>query len=154
MVILEDKNRIIIGKFCAMELYKGRTKKSLRFHTFFDKEHLNKVIGKRWSVDGRGYVRTTGTTLHQIIMGEKKGFEIDHIDRWKLNNRDKNLRFVTRSQNVWNKKYLGMYRHTQTGNWVVQMKVNKKRYYFGCFKTKKEALLVRKKAEIKYRKYE
>jgi UDP-N-acetylmuramoylalanine--D-glutamate ligase len=33
------------------------------------------------------------------ILGKKKGFEIDHINRNPLDNRKENLRFVTKTQN-------------------------------------------------------
>ena len=138
-------------KYCKMELYKGYSYKVIG-HTVFNKKHLSKITGKRWGIDGRGYVRNFYEKLHQVVMGKKLGFETDHINRNKLDNRDLNLRFVTRAQNSWNKKYLGIHKHTQTNKWVVQIKANNKHYHIGCFGTKKEALSARKLAELKYRK--
>lgn len=134
-----------------MDLYQGYSDIAIK-HTIFDKKHIGKIQGKRWSVDGRGYVRTYKERLHQIILGTKEGFEIDHINRNKLDNRDKNLRFVTHAQNNWNKPCKGIHKHTQTNKWVVQIKVNNKHYHIGCFKTQKEAKEARKLAELKYRK--
>lgn len=43
-------------------------------------------------------------TLHQVIMGKKYGFEIDHINGNGLDNRRSNLRFCTHHQNMMNRK--------------------------------------------------
>lgn len=40
--------------------------------------------------------------MHHFILGKKKGFVIDHIDRDGLNNQRVNLRFVTPQQNNMN----------------------------------------------------
>ena len=50
--------------------------------------------------------------LHHLILPKKQGFEIDHINRNKLDNRRCNLRYVTRSQNAMNH---GIQRNNKSG---------------------------------------
>ena len=63
------------------------------------------VLNNGWYIQNNGYVlrNSDKKTLHSLIMGKKEGFVIDHINRNKLDNRKKNLRFVTYSANGINK---------------------------------------------------
>ena len=45
-------------------------------------------------------------TLHLFLLGKRKGLEIDHINGNKLDNRRKNLRFITHAENTKNWIYL------------------------------------------------
>ena len=40
--------------------------------------------------------------LHHLILPKKEGYEIDHINRDRLDNRSKNLRYATSAQNHYN----------------------------------------------------
>lgn len=67
----------------------------------------------RWSVNPAGYViRSTSVHdeggkrsiyLHSLVLPPKAGFDADHINRNKLDNRSCNLRYVTRQQNTRNR---------------------------------------------------
>ena len=74
----------------------------------FDTRHRAKVGALYWSMSSGGYPRCIKLrrNLHQVVKGQKRGFEIDHIDGDKLNNLDSNLRFVTHAQNGKNLKLL------------------------------------------------
>jgi len=62
--------------------------------------------------------------LHNFLMGRPpKGFEVDHIDRNKMNYRRLNLRIVTRGKNMYNRNimrtesgYFGVHRNGR--GWV------------------------------------
>lgn len=92
-----------------------------------------------------------GIFMHNIIMNSKKG-TLDHINRNGIDNRRKNLRVVTLSQNMHNfpkkkgTKYRGIIFLTGRGKnakkWQCSMTINGKCVYFGVYKTAKEAALV------------
>lgn len=71
-----------------------------------DENDYERCVGYSWSRDHHGYAqaRVEGKTkyLHSLINQTPKGYETDHINRNKLDNRKNNLRTVTRSGNVLN----------------------------------------------------
>lgn len=107
----------------------------------------------KWRYGARGYAmrsmklesgKVACISLHSVIIGRSlKDLEIDHIDGNPLNNRRKNLRFVTHRQNSQNLK---RHRNGETlgttllenGKWQAVIHI-KKSVYLGSFKTKEEA---------------
>lgn len=79
--------------------------------------------------------------MHRVINNTPDGFETDHINHNKLDNRKVNLRNVTRSQNAKNRKkkakasseYKGVYWHKNRKKWSVRIFFNKKRFYLGSY---------------------
>lgn len=74
-------------------------------------------------------------------MGARPGFEIDHVNGDKLDNRRENLRFVTHSANLFNS---GRHRADRTrgtnyvkrlGKWRAYIKINHIQRYLGLFST-------------------
>lgn len=117
-----------------------------------DSEDLHIVTSKVWRLDRFGYVTSHGYTngkrtthnLHRVILGSVDGYETDHINGDKLDNRKSNLRHVTRNQNQWNSRpYKGRSHKgafiTKFGTWQVKVGYMGKQYYFGTFKTLEEA---------------
>ena len=86
-----------------------------------------------------------------------KGKCIDHEDNNALNNKIKNLRESTHSQNAHNSKlrktntsgHKGVSWHKPTGKWLVRINVNGKQHYFGLFVNKEDAIKVAIKARKK-----
>jgi hypothetical protein len=108
-------------------------------------------------VDAHGYgiVRLDGVNrkVHRVIWKLKTGEEppvtIDHADRNKTNNRWKNIRAATYSQNNMNKAlplprsgHHGVYR--QNGRWSAGISTPKGPVSIGVFTTKEEAVRARK----------
>jgi len=69
----------------------------------------------RWRKTDSGYVTTKIDgkvfSLHRFLMNPPDGYEIDHIDGDRLNNRRANLRVVTQLQNSQNKPTSGATGH-------------------------------------------
>lgn len=139
------------------------TSKHKRFYISLEDEYLlkfryfdinsNKDPYLRCKINGSRYF------LHNLIMRPQKGFVVDHINGNPLDNRRENLRLVTVAQNNMNRK---QYSNSSTPNgvwyrkdrpnkpWGARIYVNNKRIGLGYYKTKAEAIEVRKKAEKKY----
>lgn len=115
-----------------------------------DKDDYNKIKNERWFVSNGYCCNSKYNSLHRKIMNAKKGQIVDHINSNKLDNRKENLRFVTKSQNGQNRKCRGYSYNKKTKKWIVNIVVNKKKYYIGNFSTEEEAKNARKQAEIKY----
>lgn len=100
-----------------------------------------------------------GIFMHVAIMSPiPKGFECDHINGQKLDNRRCNLRVGTHSQNQFNR---GKYKNNTTGakgvfcrkkaktpTFEAGIRINGKRKYLGCFPTLQEAKAAYDKAAI------
>lgn len=114
----------------------------------------------RWGIDIGSYVirnkylyRKNGKNIsklifiHHIIKGRKEGYDIDHINGNRLDNRIENLRFATRSQNKMNAKVYknnklglkGVHFVEKTHKFRASITLNKKKSMLGTFKTKEEA---------------
>jgi len=92
--------------------------------------------------------------MHQVLLPGVP--QIDHRDGNGLNNRRKNIRPCTYSQNNINQHkrldntsgHKGVYKHSYTDSWVATIGVNGKHVYLGIFKQKKDAIKVRKEAAL------
>jgi hypothetical protein len=92
-----------------------------------------------------GNRRVRSIKLHRFIMGN--GPHIDHIDGNPLNNQRSNLRFVTHSQNMANRRkfkpsssiYKGV--HKKGAKWVAEIGGKNSRLRIGSFATEWDAAL-------------
>ena len=89
--------------------------------------------------------------LHHLILPRKQGFDTDHINGNKLDNRKSNLRYATRSLNMMNKKDVkGIYWYKKTNKWQAQIGFNNKHIHLGYFIKEEDAIKARRDAEKKY----
>ena len=119
-----------------------------------DKEFLPIFRRHRWYFNRiHGYFSTLTKILsgvneilymHNLVMGKKSGFDTDHINGDKLDNRKKNLRFCTRSQNLMNKtsmvgtsKYKGV--RLKRGKWESNISIDGKKRHLGYFDSEEDA---------------
>lgn len=128
-----------------------------------DDEDFEKVKKwpNKWIVGKRGYMFTryqigsghknrkmVNVYLHHFLFG-KPPLEMvtDHINRNKLDNRKKNLRFVTKRENNINRdkrkkctsKYIGISWFKPIKKWRAYTFINKKQIFFGYFESEEEA---------------
>lgn len=147
-----DKNEIIdCGDWYEICLYNIKCEEITRVK--IDKDDLEKVKKYKWHLNN-GYVETEiknkKIKLHQLILGTKKGYEIDHKDGNPLNNLDNNLRFVTHQQNSMNNKSRGYCWNKLRKKWETYIRLNQKKIHLGYFINKRDAIKARKQAEQKY----
>ena len=155
-----DKNEIInydnYYEICLYYHDKIGEEQRERARAKIDKDDLLKIQLYKWGLLSNGYViariNKKIILLHRLIMGDKKGQQIDHINHNKLDNRKQNLRWVTNQQNNWNKKSKGVYYDNtlKSRKWLAAISINGKRMNLGRYKRYEEAERVRRKAEQKY----
>lgn len=106
-----------------------------------------------------GYKDRKALFMHRLIIGAKKGQDVDHKNGNGLDNRKENLRIATRAQNQANKsgnknstsKYRGISWNSRVKKWVAQIVCRGKHYHLGYFKKELEAVDVwNKKAKKIY----
>lgn len=101
--------------------------------------------------------KTTWVYMHREIMNPPEGFQVDHINRNRLDNRRENLRLATRAQNMQNsvKKFdnksgfKGVHKHSRNNSWIAQISFNGKMTHLGSFKTAEEASLAYNAAALR-----
>ena len=148
-----DKNKIIdCCGWYEICLYNIKQKEIAR--ALIDKDDLNKIKNYKWCLGKNGYVIGNNQgkiLLHQLILGKKEGYVIDHISHNELDNRKQNLRFATMSQNSINRKNVkGYCWYKLRAKWKVEIGVNCKKIHLGYFINKQDAIEARKQAELKY----
>lgn len=119
---------------------KGRTR--------IDVEDIPRVKSAgSWCIDSGGYVMNgKHGALHRFLMGSKKGYEIDHKNRDKLDNTKANLRFVLHRINTINRNTINAYQRPN-GNWTSYVCSIGKTYTLGTFATFKQAQSIANKAK-------
>jgi hypothetical protein len=107
-------------------------------------------------IDGRLYRAHRLVWLH--VYGELPTADIDHINGIPNDNRIKNLRLCTASQNIANSKHRrnntsgtkGVYRDTQRNKWAAEIMVHRRKIYLGRFDRLEDAAAAYKNAAHKY----
>ena len=112
-----------------------------------DDDDFDLVSKLKWSLHTsgyvRGYVNKKPIYLHHLVLGKpKEGFEVDHINFNKRDNRKANLRFLTIKENREHKRRYGRSKWRADGlKWAYKKRslfqstvtVNGKTLYLGTF---------------------
>ena len=91
------------------------------------KKHIHRIVGERIG----------------LVSNQRGGFEIDHINRNKLDNRRENLRLISRSMNANNSERIinskGYYWHSASKKYLSRININGKKIFLGRFNSPEEA---------------
>jgi HNH endonuclease len=143
-----DSSEIVIYvDYATVELTQGKL-------AVIDLSDIEKIRPYNWnysSSTGYAYSNKIGTSMHQFLIGRAPtGMQIDHVDRDKLNNRRKNIKFATFAQNNLNSERSdnsGISYHSYSGKYQAYVWENGKQTYLGLFITKELA-----RAQVEARK--
>ena len=131
---------------------------------YFDMDDYNKIKDYCWSEDiGQdGYCRLRARdikgknyiTMSHLIIGKYH----DHADRNPMNNRKFNLRPASHTENARNHNkqknntsgIIGVSWHKRDHVWQAAIIINKKKIHLGYFTDKRDAIIARLLAEVKY----
>ena len=144
-----------------IELSKGRK-------AIVDDDDFEKLPQNKWYCSSYGYaVRTSRETLkrkmywmHREIMDCPEGFEVDHINGDRLDNRKSNLRICSRDSNCKNLKkpktntsgFKGVSFDKRRGKFRAYITINNKQKWLGYFELAKDAALEYNKAAKEFYK--
>lgn len=87
--------------------------------------------------------------LHRLVLDAKPGQAVDHINGGKTDNRKSNLRIVSPSVNLCNRKGYGKHGikgveyHKSLNKWSAYMRIENKQYHSPCYQTQEEAVFAR-----------
>jgi hypothetical protein len=139
------------------------------YEAVIDAVDISLVDGYNWSADvsrrtvyavRREYSKgaSKNVRMHRVLMGEPKGFDVDHRDCDGLNNRRNNLRVATASQNKRNMRkpkhntsgFKGVTLHKQTSKWQANIQIGGKHISLGLHETKAAAHAAYRQASATY----
>ncbi len=112
-----------------------------------DDEDYERIKSQKWNYSSGGYAVSPLGRMHRVILNCSIGFEIDHINRDKLDNRKENLRVCSRHENNANKGkyknnksgYKGVDFYPPLGKYRAQLKRMGIKMHIGYYKTAIEA---------------
>lgn len=138
----------IVGGLCEIHLTGSKgARRGIALIDFSDRG----LLDRRWSMLGNGYAVTTldrkTKYLHHFILSKKKGMDVDHISGNPLDNRRKNLRYLSHRVNLYNNKASGV-KKTKYGKYQAFIGANRS-IYLGSFESFEEAKEARNDAIIK-----
>jgi hypothetical protein len=125
-----------------------------------DAEDAERILTHKWYLAGRGYASRNRRAseppdaerlMHRIILSVPPGFQVDHINGNKLDNRRANLRIVTNAQNNQNcgphrgnsSGFRGVTWDKARGLWMASICADGCHFNLGRFATAEEAARAR-----------
>jgi len=142
----EEEYRIITVNNTTIKCFRDG-----RIHTISKRRHnAGRWIERTTLPNKHGYINLNiggkGYYVHRLIMTAFVGYsdqQIDHINRIKHDNRVRNLRYCTRSENNLNRDCVdnakGFYWNKHAKKWRAQLKIDNKQKYLGYFDNEEDA---------------
>jgi len=137
--------------------------------TIVDNEDFNYLNQWKWHITSGGYAYRreylgggqrdfNNIYIHRLLLKNPIGFQTDHINGNRLDNRKENLRIVTASQNQMNKGirsdnstgYSGVWFDKSRNKWVAELWFEHKKVFSKRFSELDDAILARKIVEELY----
>lgn len=127
-----------------------------------DDEDFDFLSQWKWRISGSGYAisgsKSKRVFMHRVINNTPEGYDTDHINRDKLDNRRENLRTATKMLNGRNRGenknntsgHKGISWDKRVESWAVYIWKDYKKIHLGRFKILVEAIKARKKGEEMY----
>lgn len=119
-----------------------------------DAEDIPTLEGHRLFITHQGYPATgRSLPIHRMIIGDRPGMVIDHMNRNGLDNRKCNLRHATRGENVMNGTGCSYRKSPHKGvywehkGWVARITHNGEYMYLGRYKNVEDAIEARETKE-------
>lgn len=110
--------------------------------------HYDVVSTMKWHITTDGYVRSGKTLMHRLVVKDiPEGYEVDHINHNKLDNRCANLRAVPLYEN---RQFPSTGAIKRGNRWYSTIKRGGNRYALGGFSTREEAVARYKAAAAEY----
>ena len=126
-------------------------------YTIVDTDLLVELSKNPWYLSLGGYIATNrGKYLHHRILPQKPGFQTDHINGLPWDNRRVNLRYATKQENMRNRAtssnntsgHAGVRWEEDRQRFRATIIINRRFVWQGRFRTIKEAIIARQKAEL------
>lgn len=101
--------------------------------------HYDELSQYSWYYSTDGYASKRGISMHRFIVKDiPEGYEVDHINHDRLDNRCENLKAVPYYFNRQHNEDTGIKKSGKT-TWGAHIKRNRTRYWLGTFNTKELA---------------
>lgn len=129
-----------------------------------DDEDFERVAKHRWLLMLDGYVKCSTRMhgkqprLHRFILSTPEGSDTDHVNHDLLDNRRKNLRIATTSQNMANRLkdrdetssiFKGVCWHKRIKKWQANIRFHDRLIHLGYFNSQEEAARAYDRAALK-----
>jgi len=125
---------------------------------YFDADDFDKIKSFTWYISGKDKLKTCintyGKPLYKFVLSAPSGYEIDHVDRNRLNNRKSNLRICTHQQNQFNQDLqsnnssgvIGVRFYKARNKYVARIKFCGRDIHLGYYENIKNAMQARNEA--------